>query len=276
MSLAASPIWQKGIKKLRFHLNRMQVPTSRYDLALLALRNRYHGRRCFVIGNGPSLRMSDLDLLAQKGELCLASNNIHLAFEATAWRPDYYGLEDTALARKYSEQINQRITGTMVVANYLADVIGPGPCPGLNRVFFRLLPRVTPPKKPAFSWNLVKGINCGGTITYTLLQIAAWLGCTQAYLLGVDFSYKTGAVQASVQHAGFQTYTYRPETGSNYFCKQYWKPGDPIIAPDLASSLCAFESAKAWCAMTGRMEIRNATRGGKLEVFPRVEFDSLF
>ncbi len=272
MSLIASPAWQQGIKKLRFHLNRMQLPTSRNDLALLNLRNRHHGKRCFVIGNGPSLRMSDLDLLARRGEICLASNNIHLAFDSTNWRPDYYGLEDAELARKYHDQINQRVVGTTVVANYLTDTLGPSN----NRVFFRLLPRVKPPQRPAFSLNLVKGINCGGTITYSLLQIAAWLGCSKAYLLGIDFSYNTGAVQASTQYAGMKTYTYQPDSGSNYFCKQYWKPGDPIIAPDMASSLCAFESAHRVCCKSARMPIFNATRGGKLEVFPRVEFNSLY
>jgi hypothetical protein len=37
----------------------------------------------------------------------------------------------------------------------------------------------------------------------------------------------------------------------------------------------AYRDAKAACDSLG-INVFNATRGGKLEVFPRVEFDSLF
>ncbi len=41
-------------------------------------QNLYNGKRCFVIGNGPSLKNTDLSLL--KDEYAFGMNRIYLAF----------------------------------------------------------------------------------------------------------------------------------------------------------------------------------------------------
>ena len=43
------------------------------------------GKRCFVIGNGPSLKVSDLERI--KNEDCFAANRIFKIFPNTTWRP---------------------------------------------------------------------------------------------------------------------------------------------------------------------------------------------
>src|SRR5699024_7865108 len=60
-----------------------------------ALRNCHKGERCFIIGNGPSLRAEDLDKL--KNEITFACNRINLIFDQTDWRPTYYCITDLAL-----------------------------------------------------------------------------------------------------------------------------------------------------------------------------------
>ncbi|MGA3065375.1 MAG: hypothetical protein ABSF29_00855 [Tepidisphaeraceae bacterium] len=266
------PLLQQGIAKLRYYLNRAHIPTRRDDIAILRLKNRHRGRRCFVIGTGPSLRMDDLDKLAEQGELCLASNNIFLAFDSTRWRPTYYAVEDHDLAIKSREQINRRVHCPTLIPKYLLPVLGRA----RNRTCFRLLWRVPPPNQPEFSRNLLRGINCGGTITYTLLQIAAWMGFAESYLLGVDFSYDLGKISPSTEFEGQNTYSYRTKGVRNHFAPEYFKEGQTVIAPDLESSLRAYQSALARCHSEGPMKIFNATRGGRLELFPRVDFDSLF
>ncbi len=57
-----------------------------------ALRDCHRGRRGFIVGNGPSLRMEDLDRL--QSEISFGSNKIYLAFDKTAWRPTYYSVID--------------------------------------------------------------------------------------------------------------------------------------------------------------------------------------
>lgn len=45
---------------------------------------------CFVVGNGPSLRADDLTEIMCAGYPSWATNYIHLLYDQTSWRPDYW------------------------------------------------------------------------------------------------------------------------------------------------------------------------------------------
>lgn len=51
-------------------------------------------RTAFIIGNGPSLAKTDLELLI--GSDSFACNNIHLIYPKTKWRPTYYVRSESA------------------------------------------------------------------------------------------------------------------------------------------------------------------------------------
>ena len=51
-------------------------------------KNRFSGRRCFVIATGPSLRISDLEML--KDEITIGVNSIFMAYDKTDFRTNYY------------------------------------------------------------------------------------------------------------------------------------------------------------------------------------------
>jgi len=51
-------------------------------------RNKHEGERVFIIGNGPSLRDTDLNKL--KNEYTIAMNRIDLIFPLVEWRPSYF------------------------------------------------------------------------------------------------------------------------------------------------------------------------------------------
>ena len=75
---------------------------------LSALKNCYMGRRAFIIGNGPSLRNTDIQKL--KGEITIGSNSIFLLFEDTGFRPTFYTVEDRLVAEDRAPTIN-KLTG---------------------------------------------------------------------------------------------------------------------------------------------------------------------
>ena len=68
-----------------------------------SLRNKYKGKRCFIIGNGPSLGIHDLEKI--KGEISFGTHRIYEIFDKTSWRPDYYLAQDYKLIYTSKESI---------------------------------------------------------------------------------------------------------------------------------------------------------------------------
>ena len=58
---------------------------------LEAYRNRYAGKRAFILGNGPSLNMLDLSKLA--GEVTFGTNGIFYLFDRMGFKPTFYVVE---------------------------------------------------------------------------------------------------------------------------------------------------------------------------------------
>ena len=61
---------------------------------LRRFKNSHLGERCFIVGNGPSLKIEDLEKLYVNGEITFAFNMIYKIFDQTLWRPTYYGISD--------------------------------------------------------------------------------------------------------------------------------------------------------------------------------------
>ena len=75
---------------------------------LRRLRNRYPGRRCFIIANGPSLAQMDLTCL--KSEITIGSNGLFLIFDTLGFLPTFYTVQDYLVAEGFAEQI-QKVKG---------------------------------------------------------------------------------------------------------------------------------------------------------------------
>ena len=56
-------------KNLKFY---SKICKKRKGIAELNLKNKFKNKRCFIVGNGPSLTVQDLDRLV--GEDCFAAN----------------------------------------------------------------------------------------------------------------------------------------------------------------------------------------------------------
>ena len=80
------------------------------------------------------------------------------------------------------------------------------------------------------------------------------------YLLGIDFTYN--------DKSGYD------KDQNDHFCKDYIAPGERVLITPKEASLKTFKSAERVSYNLG-FRIFNATRGGKLEVFERVNFDKL-
>lgn len=239
------------------------------DRKLRAFRNAHRDRRGFLIGNGPSLRIDDLDRL--KNEITFACNKIYLAFDQTDWRPSYYGAEDVLIFRNPETwRAVRSFTGSVKFFPTYADTIVPR-VP--EAIYFPHVWEDAYPDPPSFSTDATRCVYSGNTVMYLMLQFAYFMGIQELYILGADFNYQMPR-EVVATHRG-DPWMSRVGTERNYFHPDYHKPGELTGSPHLARQETAFRAAKTAYDTAGR-RILNATRGGRLEVFPRVDLDALF
>lgn len=227
------------------------------------IKNYTKNKRCFIIGNGPSLRISDLEKL--KNEDSFAVNRIFKIFDKTTWRPTYYCAHDTKVLNETISSLNDVLCECDLV--FINSAFKGKAKFSLKKFpfFFYGIQKEFYPEMPCFSEDISKGINEGYTVTYSCIQLAAYMGYKEIYLLGLDHSYKVEKkADGSIKNNDNvkENYMHGLE-GANYFL------------PQLDKTELAYKKAKLYCEEHG-IVIKNATRGGMLEIFDRVDFDSLF
>ena len=120
-----------------------------------------------------------------------------------------------------------------------------------------------------FSRDLQESVYTGGTVTHVALQLAHWLGWSQATLIGVDHSYK---LEPDEEKAGPHGVIKRQRCDHNHFSNDYFKTGSRWQVPDLEQSEEAYLLARQEFESDGR-EVVYGTVGGKLKVFERSKVD---
>lgn len=254
------------IKKPNIKPKTARVLTEEDRIDLLAFKNIHPGKRAFILGNGPSLKIPDLKLL--ENEITFAANKIYLAFDQTDWRPKYYCMEDHLVAKQNHEKINTLNEFQKFFPHYLKKEV-----PYFaNSCYFNLQwPNWDTPEeedKP-FSTNGENVIYSGATVVYSMIQLAWYMGIKEIYLMGMDFHFQEPEKEVV---EGSKVYLCEGEV--NHFHPDYRKPGEKWYKPNLARQIRSFTAARETIESEGG-KIYNATRGGKLEVFERIDFDKL-
>lgn len=244
-----------------YYLNHFEK--TKYGRELAKLRGIHQGKRCFVIGNGPSLTANDLECL--KNEYTFAFNRIYYIFDQTEWRPTFYCTQDDKIVRNSIQEIKNKIETPFIFAPinlkwYYGLELN-------TEYYFCQRQAVSETEYPKFCEDIPHEIGVGNTVAYTAMQLAVYMGFKKIYLLGVDHSFhvsqdKCGNIIVD-------------PTAKDYFCSEYNKDKDELFIPKLDISTLSYMAAQKY-AETHDVKIYNVTRGGKLEVFPRVDFDRIF
>lgn len=242
-------------------------------------KNKYENRRCFVIGTGPSLTIGDLEKLEH--EICFASNSIYALYPKTNWRPKYYCTIDGIMAKMLNnnsqklayiiDNCDAMFTGVERY-RYYKDVLE-----NVKKLyFFNTVYEDNEKSHIGFSDDAEIQLYGGGSVTYRLLQLAVYMGFTKIYLLGVDFSYSTEiSANGSVKKNAVNNHNEVIELEEQAIGYSDIDRFGHDYAAFVDYQLWGYQAAKKY-ADAHNIKILNATRGGKLEVFPRVNFDSLF
>lgn len=233
------------------------------------LHNIHQGQRCFIIGNGPSLTPDDLDRI--KDEYSFAANRIFYIFDSTKWRPSYYVSTDNNVIPFDIDNIKAKISCTKFIS-YKAKMFGRSHLDNIIYICANGKFRINPydPEADTLSEDPSKYVTKVHTVTVTSIELAIYMGFKEIYLLGVDHNY-TKKVDRNGK-------IYRdPTVKSSYFKgmrDSQGKLGDGVSYQNVVSMNNSYELAKRFAEKHG-VKICNATRGGKLELFERVDFDEL-
>jgi hypothetical protein len=256
-------------------IHRRGLALNDNDRRIAALRGRHAGETVFILGNGPSLKVPDLNLL--KGRVTMASNKIYLAFDQTEWRPTYYFVTDRLVAKNNTDKISE-LSLTKLFSNDIRHFF-PKPVDAIwLREEFRNSVWLEEAGGRAnargfFSTDLLVEVIAGWTVIYTQLQAAHYMGASRVVLLGVDFSFNVPPKRVATKEHGYETAV--ESTGEvNHFHPDYRKPGESWSVPDLEMQHRAFSLARDVFRESGR-EVLNASRVTKLDVFPRATLEEI-
>lgn len=224
-----------------------------YNKDIEAYCGIHKGKRCFIVATGPSLKMKDLDKLYKNNEICISMNGIWKAYNDTEWRPNYYIADDFRAIDEYEEQEDK----FPEIICFMGDT---SPrywehTHSKNILMHHFIYEYAEDRFPKFSMDFARQCYMASTVTYSCIQLAVYMGFSEIYLLGVDFTYGNNVNNIKYAH----------------FFKE-----EKLVATGYTRQVSlAYQKARKFADDNG-IKIYNATRGGKLEIFERVEFDKLF
>lgn len=233
------------------------------------LKDKFKGKRAFIVGNGPSLNKHDLSLL--KNEFCFAVNGIFYKTESDGFRPTFYVVEDRHVMADNLEKINNyEAQYKFFPVDYRKKIKNKRNC-----WFFKMdkgYYNNTSPyfAIPRFSADMNDKLFCGQSVTMINIQIAYYLGFSEVYLIGMDHSYQIPS-DASVAGEEITSNSDDP----NHFHPDYFGKGKKWHDPHLDRVERTYSYFKLVYESQGR-KLYNATQGGNLEVFERVDYYNLF
>lgn len=238
------------------------------DANLVQLKDKYKGKRIFVIATGPSVQIQDLEKMGQNGDITIAVNSICSVFGKTTWRPTCYIMTDylgvNVLRERYGKICyDDFATDTVVLSRQCKNLLVEDE-KGTKEAFIPFsyqdhwLNHFS--KHRAYNRDMSVGAYDLFTVSCSAINLADYMGASEIYLYGFD-GYNVGAIN----HVGDTEDVQYDDSGVEY---------EAIVHTNTKMQR-GYEYLRD-VAIKDRIPIYNATRGGFLEVFPRVQFDDLF
>jgi hypothetical protein len=233
-------------------------------------RDCHKGRRCFIIGNGPSLKKQDLTPLAR--EITLVTNNFYFhPLISDDWQPTYYFLSDPQYFDGYVQlsefaQLNSRITtAKFFVPHFAAEFLEQSQALPPERTFYVATGGGVGEelqRRPDLT-TLTPGMQ---TVVQLAIMVAMYMGCSPIYLLGLDHDW--------LSHGGEDLHFYSDEDAES-------QPDGHVgnwtylSLMEAMSTMWRYYETLARVARSEGIEIFNCTRGGFLDVFARRNYEKV-
>ena len=182
--------------------------------ALDGMHDAYRGQRCVIVGNGPSLKRTNLELLA--GEHTFGLNRLYLLFEELGFGTEFHIVVNREVVKQVHSELvgvpgrlistwaNRHDLSSRDDAIFLHSVVG-----------------------PLFSMDARRGVWEGATVTYVAMQLAYFMGFSDVLLIGVDHRFSTtGPAHSLVTSQGRDQDHFDPNYFGRGFRWQLARPDD--------------------------------------------------
>lgn len=249
-------------------LNLLTPEENRIIARNAIFRDKHKGRRAFVIVNGPSLKKQDMRLL--KGEITFVVSGFWKHPIVELWQPTYYTFLDKnffvhneSIAKFYNE-LNSKIKKSIFFLPLLRGYEFNEKYNYLNRGRTFYIASNGDPFPSVDLTSLIQGF--AGVSAFALAQ-AIYMGCSPIYLLGFDHDYLAnrgtdhhfyeGGTLQGLKGTSVPRIPYDVEMEANY---RLWQ---------------SYRSLKT-AAESKNIKIFNATSGGYLDVFDRIDYENIF
>ncbi len=223
-------------------------------------RNRHKDNRCFIIGNGPSLSADDLNMI--KDEYSFAFNSIFHIYSKTLWRPTYYMVTDKALINSFLTepipdlQVKEAFVFSKKLAKYWCNNMY------VNEIFLK--GRIPSHRETYYNKKISEDVSdcfsASQSVIINAFELAFYMGFSEIILIGVDHSFNL-----EMDMDG------RKKT--NKVLSHFKEDKDQCTYMTYKEALTKCYETCAKYAQSKGIKIYNATRGGKLEVFERINLE---
>lgn len=247
------------------------------------LKDKHKGQRCFILGNGPSIKGQDLRLLAD--EIVFVVNGFYKYEKYYDAKPDYYIIVDSAC---FQEELGmQLLSGIECIREYehIPELFVPyGVQNVVNDIYkwnewatvYYIDGEMSFEDGYRGKWDVTKPVRSPQCVVQTAALLATYMGFKEIYLLGIE---QTDII-ASIE-------MYRNKY-SNPYAYEQTEEELKNVGPQLvnlepledmlrgyANIFHLYKEIYSYCQRLG-ISVYNCTPASLVDSIPKKEFESLF
>ncbi len=240
-----------------------------------SLKNIHKGERCFIVGNGPSLKNMNLEGLENEYVITVNTifrndsifskikSNCHVISD-----PNLFKLNKTE-TDNFSKNTKKYNSNILLITPYYKNNI-------FKQLFKDKIYQIFPHR--LWSKNLIldftHNMPVSQNVVHTAIYTAVYMGFKDIILIGCEMTsfYENFAANVG-KHESFHAYELTDEDKKGYE-KVKDSHDNAYMLHDYAITFDIFKDINRYCE-SNHIRIINATIGGILDMFPRLSFDKI-
>ena len=236
----------------------------------LALKDRHKGKRCFVVGNGPSLASVDLSIL--RNQITIGANSIYKHRDAEQLDLKYLCIGDPHFMVDRAENVTwhkilcEKLPRAEFVLHHDGAPLIERHALYSGRKIFFVRTGVRSSNTLFANIDFTRALNLGATTGTTLaIPLALYMGCAEIILLGFDANWLDDYESSYHFYDAHEQYPEFDSVSSDGRGHSYLSELEQVALEFRSHHLLQS------IALKRGVRLLNATLGGRLDMHPRVD-----